>query len=142
MLSKYIQGKKVIIIDDSQSFIKLCSSWLQRFDIECETFLTATSFIDQLELVENTDAILLDYYLDNNIIAPKIIPLIRKINKNILIVVISGKFEDENSNLKTSEMSMALNAGANRVSRKQLDLIEIILTTHFHVRDEKLLSNA
>jgi len=83
------------------------------------------------------DCIILDYYLNFGIEAPEVIKDIRSQDPNVLLITTSASFNKE-TYFQNQNMRKALNAGSNRVATKDLDSIEIILSTHLCVRKNGL----
>ena len=135
------KSKKIVIIDDNELWLKTVSLWIKQFneDVELLTYSNPKGYLDKIEeLNGSVDAVVIDYYLDDTI-APLVIEKIREKNKKVLIVAVSGGFLNDKQQLKTKEMKKAIHAGANRASVKDFHSLEMILTSHFDVRDKGLV---
>lgn len=134
-------SRKIVIIDDSDLWLKTVSLWIRQYnkDVEILAYDEPKGYLDKIdELNGSVDCVVIDYYLDDTI-APLVIEKIRERNKRVLIVAVSGAFMDEDQKLKTKEMKKAINAGANRATLKNFHALEMILKSHFEVRDSGMV---
>jgi CheY-like chemotaxis protein len=135
----FINGKKILVLDDSEEFLDLIEMWFnKKYDSD------VTFFGDYRKLLDadftGVDALIIDYNLNGGMFAPKVIRKIRKANPDLLIITMSGEFtEDIKSAKETELMLLTLNSGSNRVCTKNLHSLEIILSTHLRVREEAML---
>jgi len=137
-LDKYVDGSKIAILDDSEIWGEVLKQWLKtRFSLdEINTYLDHNTLLEDLSN-KRYDCIILDYYLNFGIEAPEVIKDIRSQDPNVLLITTSASFNKE-TYFQNQNMRKALNAGSNRVAMKDLDSIEIILSTHLCVRKNGL----
>ena len=134
----------IVIIDDDEMVLTGFTVWCEK-NLPNVNIKTCTEFSpdcleceDPLCLNTKFDAIIIDYYLSQNTIAPDIIRNLRKYNKDILIIVMSGKFITKNDKVICANqeiMKQALNCGANRVVPKDIQDVIDITMTHLKIRD-------
>ena len=137
-LDKYVDGSKIAILDDSETWTEVLKQWLgKRFSLdEIDTYIDHKSLLGDLS-IKRYDCIILDYYLNWGIEAPEVIKDIRSQDQNVLLITTSASFNKE-TYAKNPNMRKALAAGSNRVAMKDFTSIEIILTTHLCVRKNGL----
>jgi DNA-binding NtrC family response regulator len=119
---------KICVLDDESSWVDLLHKWIKKVKIDADilSFTKHNDFLEKLHEIVTCDAIVIDYYLDGTT-ACQIIPLIRKLNREILIICCSGKFSDGND---FETMKKVLNSGATRVCPKNNDVFDLIFESH------------
>ncbi len=131
-----INNKKILFLDDNVDLVRMVPNWFKNYSATVLGYSDHDEFLMDVEHIKTADAIIIDFYLGHGVTAIQIIKKIREINKDVLIITISCNFiDEEKGEYKTDDMISALNVGSNRVCVKEFNCIEIILASHFKVRD-------
>jgi len=137
-----VKNYNIAIVDDDPLILKAFSNYITKKHPNISV-KTCTQFKEHCiegcpdKKCLNIDALLLDYYLSNQTIAPDIIKRIREENQDLLIIVMSSAFVPFNNQLDTKPMKKALNCGANRVVPKDILEVTDTLITHLKIREQK-----
>jgi response regulator RpfG family c-di-GMP phosphodiesterase len=139
----------IVVIDDDPQTLTCFKMWFKKYHPSiniktCDTFNESCLDCKDNKCKNNTvDAILLDYFLSRDMIAPQLIKQIREINKDVLIIIMSNAFVEKEGDLTCINkeiMLKAINCGANRVVPKVIEDVVDVTMTHLKVREE--LSNS
>jgi DNA-binding response OmpR family regulator len=135
--SANLEGKKVVVIDDSDAWSNLMAAVLKKKGCDVSTYQCHNKYINELREKGPgfcPDCLVVDFHLSGSTEAPEIIKEVKITCDKALILSVSCDFVEDNNVLKTDKMIEALNAGAHRVIPKNINQIVDIMSAHFEVR--------
>jgi DNA-binding NtrC family response regulator len=130
--------KNIVIIDDDEQVLKSFKVWFNKYSPH--TNITLDYCYDPENITQDTDAILIDFFIKGCGTAPDIISEIRNKYPDILIITMSGAFVIQNESVKCYNndiMKQAMLCGSTRVCPKSVTDISDILRIHFDIRDSE-----
>jgi CheY-like chemotaxis protein len=128
-------SKHIVVFEDNPVWQKTIKLWLKHYGCDkIHVFGKQDEIVDYVkDNHEDIDLCLVDFYdLEGD--TTGVIRKLRCMSADLLIIAISADFINDNAVLDTVEMVKAINAGANRVTLKDIKQLKEIANEHFAVR--------
>lgn len=129
-----LESINIVLVDDyihtRQSFEKYKNKYISNCN------LTTFEEFDEGIITYNTDVLIIDYFLENEI-APNIIKKVKNKYPDLLIIAISGSFFIDTMKYKTVNkvnINNAIKAGANRALNKIPEEVFEAIDSYFKVK--------
>jgi DNA-binding NtrC family response regulator len=127
--------KSVVVFEDNLIWGKAVALWLRKYGFsEVRVFNTKDDMKNHFQENCNViDVCIIDFY-DQNASTEDLIKDIRNMSPYVLIIAMSADFINDNDVINTKEMIKAIEAGANRVTFKNISHLKLILDEHIKAR--------
>lgn len=133
--SEFYSDKNVVYFEDNPVWSKTLYLWLNHMGFKSIVNFDERKPMEDYvkENHENIDLCVVDFY-DIHGNSGSLIKQLRSFSKDLLIVAVSANFITDEKLLDTKEMLKALEAGANRVTFKDIKHLKQIINEHLRLR--------